>query len=369
MNILRSRFMLLLIAVFFLHGVLYYLMPSMHYSEGEGGWLNYLKYPIAAFVFALWGGCGRFNARGFVIAGLLLISALFALVVGVGYESNERLNLFVTIVFPIFSVLMVGSGWGDAFLESKKLRVVVFWVLVANFIFCLYEILSGGIFVAYSATGSRAVGMFVNPNNTGIFVAILSVYLLLDGVVGYRKFLVLALAVLTLVMTGSKTGVLIFLVGMLFMGAGLFLIVIISSLIFLVVAEIFGFSLLGLISALDLREIDNASGQIRLYEWSVFYNNLFQLPVSELMFGFVNLYYIDNSYFDMVALMGFVFAAVFLVVQIISLFLSWRGSKLVFVLLLMMFISMLATNTYRLWPNAYLYWFLIGVSFLRLKAQ
>lgn len=357
-SILRQTHLFLLI-FFIFHGVVYYLFPSMHYLEG-GGVLSLLKYPAILLLYILILPFLRVGSGRLIVAVFAALLILFIYLIEGGAVDSQRANLIFTAIVPLGMIFYIFDPCVREVLRDSQLLTVSWFVLALNFLGMVYEVAVGGIFQVYSYSSLRAVGLFVNPNNTAMVVALLGVFLIWRVKSTGFKFLSFLLTIVSLILTGSKTGMLMFLVGIFVLNFswGIGLTVLLCLL--LMVSWFLGFSFVDVFLNLNLRRLDAESGGIRLNDWSRAVEDFYNSDLNVILFGSPGVVLVDNSYLDMMALMGGVFLIFFVCIQFFALVKAWVGSKILFVLLFMMFVSMLTTNTYRLWPVAYLYWALIG---------
>ena len=354
-----------LVGIFIAHGVLYYIFPSMHYREDGvgGGWIALIKYVVAAvFVAQLMNSRNLSKRRIVLVIGLFAIASL-SILVKAGFYSSAQIQLLFTFLLPAVFVLFPSERHIVFFRREGWWSRFIFVVFLINLFFCIFDMLLGGIFGDYSRSGFRAVGIFVNPNNTGIVAALGFIYIFYLSMGYWRKMLIVLLSLITLILTGSKTGMLMFLVGLLLIDLRWALLLLALGSFVLLVGYLLDIRVINIFEVFELRALDAESAGIRIFDWAVFYDRIISADFPSLFFGFDDVYLIDNSYLDLIAYGGLVYLLFFVVIQLSSIVCAARSSRLIFILMLMLFVSMLTTNTIRLWPVAYLYWILVGMAF------
>lgn len=346
--------------LFVLHGLLYFVFPDQHYAsaQGNGGWLSYLKYLcllISLPALIRW----QFKQRIVIwlTIGIGLLTVPFCLQLYWVHDRNLPLLQFQMAATGYFFAPFLIRFWDI----PGHLNRYVFAILLISFLAAIGEIVLGGPLVEFSRSGFRSMGAFINPNNTGIVVAILAAIYHHEVTRKFSNAIVAVLVIATLAATGSKTAMVIYAIGIVAIRP-------IGWRVFLLSAVPLGMLLNAinvgeLWSLLEMREMSLESGDIRSKSISNVFHILGDASVSQLLFGFSNQSLIDNAYLDIMTFGGGVLLFYFVIFQIASILACIR-SRLDLGLLLhgLFFISMLTTNVPRLWPTGYMYWALIGIS-------
>ncbi len=352
-----------LLMLFMMHGLLYYLYPEQHYASGEGasGPLSYLKY---LFLFAAlpalmplrtsWNGVAWFVVGGSVITLTLILQV---------YWVNEKNFLLLQ-----FALAVLGYFFAPLLIDyySSKQRVLnsVQLVLGITLTSMVGELFFGS-FADFSRAGFRAIGPFVNPNNTGIVVALFAaIYHVRQERIWLNLFNGLIFAVV-LIMSGSKTALIMYLVVVLVVLPNFWrsVVLVVLPVTLLANADLVS----DLLAQIELREVSLDSASVRSGGFSMVLGMLGEMPLEQLLFGFSNQSQIDNAYLDLWGFGGIFLVISFVGIQVAAIFVCFlqRQRLLLLLLHILFFLAMMTTNVPRLWPTAYMYWALVGISFLR----
>lgn len=353
--------------IFIAHGLLYYVFPEQHYtsSEGGAGWISYLKYVclIAALPVLM---PMKASSKTLRWASFVVIPFGVSLCLQLYWVNESNLLLFQ------YTIAIFGYFFGPFVLRffDSKIFVERFCIVAITLISALTvsELFFGGIAQDFSRSGLRGVGPFVNPNNTGIVVTVLASVYHYYSKARIANALVALLVTVTLVATGSKTGMAIYAA----MGFVLLpsrwrfaVLLVVPLLLLLNMNEI-----ADLWSVFELRDFSLESGEIRSVNIFALLDRLTNLSAMELLFGFTNASLIDNAYLDMLSYGGICLTASFIVVQLISILHCIRlRMKLAGLLHGAFFLGMLTTDLPRLWPTGYMYWCLIGITILQARLR
>lgn len=334
MNKLRKIAFLL----FVVNGAGYLFFVDQHYNES--GWYVWTKY--------------------LVLVALCLAVLLYYISVEKVYVNLRLLALFYLVSFTIFSPVLVGGNffrliqyfipvfsififidWDRA--TSKRYCLIIFWLTFVGVVY-EYFILEG--FERFHPTGYRAISIFVNPNNFGVSIVLLSSIAILKRY--GSNLLILAAALFFVICSGSKTALVMWLV--LFLGVfgsrGVFVF------FALFVLSIF---ILLLASGLNFTELSNMWGysfdslMIRVSYFMEFLSGVdnWIFPVSD-----GSNYYVDNAFVQVWIDIGLV-AAILLLLLMFYLIVFASGYRLLFLLFLL---SALTTNILYITPVAYFFW-------------
>lgn len=240
---------------------------------------------------------------------------------------------------------------------------ILYIILILSAGAVIYDVSIGGVILNYSRSGLRAVGPFINPNNTGIVVALVGTALHHLTKNSLLNFIILALAILVLVLTGSKTALLIYAVGILFTIRRSEKVLL--SVVFLTLLIFFTQPIVDFVNQFEIRQFSLESGQIRSSSFVKFLETVGTDGTLSLLFGFSNTSLVDNAYLDILGFGGLYLLLLFFLTQVFVFFLLiTQNQYLMLVLLTQITCAMITTNIPRLWPTAYVYWAIVGVSFL-----
>jgi hypothetical protein len=359
----KDRLVALFVFVFFFHGIAYYFFPEQHYLAGEGssGWIAYIKYICVFLSLPL---LIKYRIKPQTVIwlsiGIVFVSAPFALQL---YWLNELNPLIAQYQMPILGYFFAGYSL-KLFSSSRRTEYLILFTLLVSFASMAAEIMLGDFFRAYSRSGLRSAGLFINPNNTGIFISIAtSAYLFISkNSIRYLAATLLGFSIIA--MSGSKTAVVLLLVGVLFSKQSWpkFAAILLTSL----TAFIYSKDILQIWQLLELREISTESGAIRGSDADSVIRMFSDASATGLLFGISRESLVDNAYIDMLSYGGISLAVTFFVSQVMSIYMCARRRFLFGIYLHgLIFLSMLTTNTLRLWPVAYIYWALVGVSVVK----
>lgn len=351
--------------VFMTHGILYYIFPQYQYRalSAESGTIQYIKYLciLAALPFLLRARANQ-QAMRWMTVGLLIMTSTFVLNLYWGGLGNSLLLQFqfpiLAYFFAPFAIRLFSSDW--------RLSFVLYFILAFTLSSMLYEFTQGGVFAEFSRSGLRTVGPFVNPNNSGIFLALVATALHFRTKRLSLDVVIAAVCILIMGLSGSKTAMLLYVFG-------------VAALVFKKPRLVF-FSILfaGAAFAFDLqqyspdtlglREFSLESGDIR-YSYAARAIELVGTSGDlSILFGTFDYSIVDNGYLDILAFGGVYLLSIFLISQAFSFILLWRRRQWLLVLLQsQIFVAMMTTNIPRLWPTAYLFWAIVGFSFLLAK--
>lgn len=356
----REQFIIIpALIIFSLHGLLYYAFPDQNYaSGGNGGWISYIKYlcillalpSLISYRFS--SGAGVWTSTG--IAFLLAPLPLYILWTT---KSNILLFQYQLAVLGYFFAPFVAH----TFSSPSLLRNSITGVLLISLAATTSEFLVGGIFGIFSRSGFRGVGPFVNPNNTGIVVALLAAYYHCTFPGAWKNIFIAFISIAILLMTGSKTAILIYSIGAFIAMPNTWRVLI------AVVIPFFGYlnldALETVFKLMSLRDFSLESGAVRSNDAGQVLGILGNLPLTDLLFGFSNESLVDNTYLDIICYGGLYLLSFFLLAQLASVYICIRNGRSKLALMHgLILLSMLTTNVPRLWPTGYVFWMMVGMS-------
>lgn len=353
---------IILSLLFFWHGILYYFFPQYHYTEASGGgWISYIKYLclIGVIPFLVHYRFDKTTGAWLYTGLMLLVSTLFAS----AFWVNEFNFLLIQYQIPIATYFFAGFIL-KYFTDEALLKNLALLFIGAITSALVFEFLFGGIIGDYSRGGIRGVGPFVNPNNTGIVTALIAAIFHYYENRVLRNLYVALVVLFIILLTGSKTALLLYFICLIFLRSNYWRYLLLASVGVIVLINLDQLVLYW--EVLELREFSVESGSIRIDDASVAFVEIFSGSFLNIIFGSNVVSVVDNAYLDILVFGGLSILLPFLLTQFLSVYLSIKnGYNLILLLHLMIFMSMLTTNIPRLWPVAYIYWAIVGISFLK----
>jgi hypothetical protein len=362
---LKINILNLLILIFLLHGFLFFFVPEQIYDINSPiRYIKYISFLLVLFVLS--------NKKSLIKTLYYLFLFSFLLIINlIAVGKNFNAILFVNYIFPL--TLLFFSDNLSYFLKINKVVVITYLTLtVIGYIEFFYLI---GIFPRFADRGYRIVSIFVNPNNLGIMITILSVYIISAKFslnVFLNLFVVLNSAFL-IYLTGSRSSLIVFF--------GYFTILFIYKLIKDILnvkrmnyIKILGLFLLTLslvttyinyadnffnsINSLSrsLTESDLFEG--RLNQMSVFFQNISQnfiFPSRVQLLNNDNVYLHIWSFFGLPILLLFIIFNLFVLINMIK-----QGKNIGLRLLIILLVYGFAENFVYFWPVGYIYWFIVS---------
>lgn len=359
-NLKKTTF-IIFISIFIGNGLLYYLFPANHYTEtGGGGWISYIKYvcilATIPFLFSM-----RLKRDSAYNQLLFVVIIAFTMLPAIYWINNTN---FLLIQYQIAVVAMVFSRTVLKYFSDESLTKFLVFLLITTSALCLsYELIFKGHVDYYSRSGLRGAGPFINPNNTGIFICLMAAVFNHFEKNIFANLLLSLLVIFIVTVTGSKTALLLLIVlivfGKMFLWKYLLALTLIFPLLFFH-NEVFSYW-----QGLGMRDFSNESAIARIDDIQTTLSNVFSGPIQNILFGISNVSVVDNAYLDMLSFGGIFVLLPFIIVQFSSIYFCFKNShRLLLLLHFMLLISMFTTNIPRLWPVAYLYWLIVGISFM-----
>ena len=357
-KIVRNELMKFLIYVFLLHGMLVFIFPEQYHNSS--GWLVYVKYLSLISIIVL------YIDKLYQYPNLLIyfLSILFMFFFGTVISSRAVLVLNDALyIIPIFSILLAPS-----ILSVFSKSSIIKYIIIISLVFAIIEFLFfSTILSTYSRHVFRSSSIFVNPNNLAIIIGIAINYVVCKNVVKFREQTVLVLAsAVTIILSGSKTGLLLLLLSILLMFLNkrralpsLIILCIGTATILLLLFVGLGESL-NFGFDLNLRGMELKSGENRLGAYSEFTAKL--TGVGSFPRWEFNTH-LDNTFFHMWGNLGLITAVFFICQHMFIGVLSYKLGSTFLVLFIAFTLSMLTTNIMYIWPASYLYWFFCGSVF------
>jgi len=354
----RHKTVLCCAYIFFLNGIFYYFFPMQHYLlGGTGGWIQYIKYltfiPILLISLSILPEIER-NYQWYLVFVVILTLSLFSLF----YWLDEGNVLLFQLITPLLTYLL-GGGVNKLKIGLKDYFIFYWFLIFITSILTLSELYFNFFNGLYSSSGFRAIGPFVNPNNTGLVVAFFSVayFILEDNKI--KSLLSLFVALLIIVLTGSKTALFVYVLALFFSVSALYKILLgLTSL----AIGLFYIMWQQILSA-NVRDFSFESAYIRIKTITDIFH-FYGDGIENILFGISNASLVDCAYLDILFFSGFFVFFIFILIQLLAFIKCLKAKNKVLIVCHLMFIMMmLTTNVPRLWPLAYIYWIIISYSF------
>lgn len=352
---------ILLTYIFFLNGALYYFFPSQHYlMGGVGGWIQYIKYlvfiPIILISCASLPNLKKYLSWYLVLFMFLIVTNL----IGMVWVSEQNLLLF-QLFFPFLTFIVAGGE--NNFKITLKDFCFFYWVLIlSTLLFSFFEVYYNTFGDIYSRSGFRATGPFMNPNNTGLVASLLSIIFYIIEPKKTHRIVSLLLCIFVILLSGSKTALLVYIIGLFFSVSAIHRVAIFITCAILGMAFVFYQQVISLNTS--IREFTLESAYIRYQTITDLFTTYGQ-DLKGILFGVYNTSLVDNAYLDILLFSGILMLVFFIFVQFIAVVKCIKAkNKVLLICHLMLFLMMLTTNIPRLWPLGYIYWLVVGLSFL-----
>lgn len=348
-----------LLTAFMFHGLLYYIDPSQNYivQSDSFRWFQYIKY--------------------------VLLAALLPFAFSRHWTRSEIIPVFAISVLPILSLISFNFNFDGRLLFQFSAAIAAFYlapalieiwdtnekiyrsslaVILVTAIAIAVELIFGQL-EAFSRSGFRAIGPFINPNNTGIVLAIFGTIAHLYQKDRTRNFGLLGGTLILIILTGSKTAMALYFLAIFLLIPWRWRVLV------LLAVAIVGFGFSGLVSnafsAFSLREFSAESAMMRINDFHELLGILSGLTPTQIFWGFSTVSIIDNAYIDIWSFGGAALVSAFVLVQVAAVIRCIRTQNRGLLILHALFaFAMLTTNVPRLWPTGYIYWALVGISFL-----
>jgi len=362
---IRNRIINYLIILFMIHGFLYFLRPQEIYDLNSP--IRYIKYLVLILTLII---ILRESSFKKIFIYILVSTTLLVLNI-IAVEQNFSFMSIVSYILPL-SIFFFHEGLR----KNLNIKTIVYWTYIVATFFGYFEFfIMGGVFYRFASSGYRVISIFVNPNNFALMLTLLSIVIISDRISKTKVFVLLINSLLLILLSGSKTGLFIFIlvVSLRWIIDLLHLFVAKSKLKknVLLYIPIIGISLICFTLIITLSNKFNLNvllNQIRSIETMMIslesrfmqYSNF--LSVSNLIFPWKeNVNYTDNIYFHLWGTFGFpvvisyVFFNMYLLYKTII-----KRSFTYFAIMFIFLISGFSTNIIYLWPLGYIYWYVAG---------
>jgi len=334
-----------LVLLFFLHGVLYFLYPEdLHNISSVIKLIKYILIVLFALFFSL-----KVKFRKIFNSALFFIVFLSFYMISNSFEISEKLILFL---IPFLFMYMFIAEFNHHLII--KLTVVIY-LITSIFSYVEYFFLNG-IFsrFGFGDFGYRISSIYINPNNCGITMLFISIYMLENSKNKIFNTIIYINTFLVVLLTISKTAMLLFFAYVLFkfFRQGIFILIVIGSVLLLYVD-----------TTIDVEVL------LSSFRHRNEYNSLFlNLANENVFFPFLNfVQYTDNIYLQVWGYFGFLVATAFVIFNMLIMTVLFLKRDYVKLFTLILFIlTGVTTNFLYTWPLSYMYW---GFIFYVLHTQ
>ena len=351
MRVSQKEISLFLMIAFFLHGILYFVFPIE--INDSNSWVKFIKY-FLIIIFAI----VNINV---VRTKEVFYSLAFANLAFIFYFFNETTginHIYLLFVLPILLMFL----YRDAFIDYSLIFKVAIYSYLGISVFAYLEFfVFKGLFPRFGVGnfGYRCSSILVNPNNFGITVALLSVFIHSNLSKHLYKLIIIINTLLLIYFSMSKTAAVIFLLYMFYVYARW--------------VPLFVFILfLYLILFFDSSSIE-AKYSASLVVRESLVANFLVLAQENLLLPFVDSYeYTDNIYLQLWGFFGLLFLLMFICFNVFIFYkLVHLGQYVKVIALVMFLLAGYTTNYLYLWPLAYMYWGFVFCNsrYLRISYQ
>lgn len=328
----------LIFLLFIVNGVGYLFFTNQLYNDS--GWYVWVKYFLLLiwiflyFFFSV--SRNKLTVNLNVVALFFFVAFLFSFPLLFG---ADKLRV-AQYIMPVLSLFLFPS-WRLSM--SRGSFSIILWLTIFG---ALYEYFWLGGFERFSPNGYRGISIFVNPNNLGISIVILSAAAILSGF-GHRRFLLLA-TLSIVIYSGSKTALVMWFVLLVGVESKKFAI----SGGFLLVVSIVPF----ILSFESYKMFERYSFKSLIFRMS--YASDFFSKVGNWLFPSADHanYYVDNAYIQLWIDLG-LYSSILIFISMLILVVLAKGYRLIF---LLFFIAALTTNILYTAPISYLFWMTLG---------
>lgn len=355
----------LLLVIFFCHGVLYFWDTSSYYSYQNP--IKIIKYILMLlFMILLF-----FVKKKIVYQDLIAIALVFFMVTNalVSHAVFDDYIMLINYCVPICTLSLYP-------IISKKCNV--YSILVITYVFS--SIIAyiefwwlNGVFDMFSDMGYRVCSVFINPNNYGTYIWIVTSMILIKEDNSLVKTITLGNSLFLLILTGSRSSLIIMyliVVMVLFYNIAKTLsskyklsqkniaMLLVCFLIILLLAV----SDLSINNFFDngkgirnITDIDLTVGRYEQYlrffdrsDFNIFYPNMY----SDV--------YVDNLFLHVWSFFGLPTACLYIGGSIFIIYRLWHWDKPCSALMILLLFEGMFENFLYLWPTAYIYWYIVG---------
>ena len=383
-NKLKSSFINYFVIIFLIHGFLFFIMPNEINDNNSP--IRNIKYILLVIILITI----LFNCKVKKIFFYLMISIALLISNLISVGSYFSLRSFLVYIIPLI-IFFVHHELSKYLNIGKIVSVVYVFSSILSYIeFFVYN----GIFFKFSSSGYWVISIFVNPNNFGIVITLLTIYLI-ERKLSLNKFYKVCLLLnsfLLIFLSGSKTALVSLLLVMFYYFVTLLkhfifnnnikiklkmlFILTISVILFLLFVTMFYNNIFyvynDILATTRSFETINISAMTRYNEYHAFIINC-----DNLIFPWrAKINYIDNIYLHIWGTYGlFIFILFIMFNEYVLFYAVYKKRKLQTLLLIILLLSGLTTNILYIWPISYFYWYLSADifnnknKFIRLKEE
>lgn len=186
------------IYLFFLQGFIYFLFPDEILNPAFP--FKGIKYGVLLVLLLIY---FPFSKRPTVFAAFLMV----ILPVIHYFADNRYITILLNYIFPISLVMLIPKL--KLKINAIKRMVMIIWICIIVMAFAEFFFFKG-LFEVYADMGYRVCSIMVNPNNLAIILCLISTWFLTENQKTY-KYLYLLLSFIVIEFSGSRGGVLVFL--------------------------------------------------------------------------------------------------------------------------------------------------------------
>lgn len=320
--------------IFLASGALYLFFPEQHYNiYGWGVLIKYIIYTILILFLSFY-----IINNGKILISSIIICILWIVSINISIIYGTEIDRAMLYLIPAFSILAPPS------FQIKSVKLA-FPLLLLTGLGAVYEYFVLGGFPRFHPTSYRGISIFINPNNLGFVATILTAYIILTHK-GILRLISIILGCALILYSGSKTGMIIFLIMNL---------IVVTKSNFIRVFQ-FGIPIIALAIAsvvVGIVKIPLESTWQRFEQYRDFFAN-----IDNIIFPFLDnrVYYADNAFIQMWIELGLPSLVVYIGVLILCAAKERLNSPLWAVFAL----ASLTTNIPYLFPPAYMFWFYVG---------
>lgn len=361
---LRAIIQIIILFIFFTHGILYYFFPQDYYNlDSNIRWIKYILVVLFA-VFSL----PDINIKDLFTFSIISIVCFLLMYASHDISITLMLNRLITYVAPL-TLIFLAPAIQKLQLSEKSIRLLLIITIVSGLLeFFVFR----GVFVSLNFTTEgyvRVATIFFNPNNAGLMFFLLIIFglsrLTRQNFLYYSILFLLSLVVIFF--TGSRTVLVILSISILLLMANNILKIEyyikkrIIGIVFFTLIALSLFSFYQVFSLENKAEISQNTRDLKIDTFSERFDQ-YILFISKIKkdllvpdyFTFDFTY--DNAYLQYwsdFSLIGFLFFTFFLIYR----FLKIKGQDKV--ALFGMLVSGLSINIFYIWPTAYIVYYLL----------
>lgn len=349
-----------------LYGILYFFNVDDIYNENS--YIKYIRFGVVFVYFIVNIDSVMIDRLCIWIFTALMLFILFMIASNSAtYDWLNYINFILPTLIPICCPSLIS--------RSVKINKLCLITYVVSCVFAYIEyFFFGGLFTRFSRSGYRVISIFVNPNNFGIILAILTCVLLYNFKFSNAyKLIMVVNSLFVIYLTGCRTALIsLIIVLLLYVLQNIDLTKEIQGgriILFMSISYV----LIGLIVYLthtelhlDVRDLMNfssnnsytLSNDARMDANLYFFSQVKKHPFYPWTDEIKNL---DNMYFYIWGRFGFLVFLSYILWQLFTLkTVLLKKNNLHIVLWIVFFLAGITTNFLYLWPLGYFYWYYIS---------